>query len=540
MRACDLERLELIGIDRSRGFPLFGDYRMVMFGMPSLARLQKDLIQSLGMEKAAIILSRFGYDSGLGIATAISELYDFDSSEEWLKAGAVLRTMAGLADEEIMEVSIDPEKKMLKMTGRWRDSFESVNWLTQFEPNKSPICHILASLSSGFASAVLGSEVLVRETSCRAQGHEYCQFEARPISAWGLRPEDLQQRFDLEPLEDKLIQLNAALREAREDLHRQHAEISRLRLLTGQIETDGEIIFRSSAMSRVLTLANKVSPTRSSVLIQGESGVGKEVMARFIHRRSTHSQDPFLAINCAALPPGLLESELFGHVKGAFTGAESDKKGLFVEAAEGTLFLDEVAELSPELQAKLLRALQEKEVRPVGGLTVSPIRARIVSASNRDLREMISQGKFREDLYYRLAVFPLFISPLRERRQDILILARHFLSNLNKDSSGFSPAALRCMETYHWPGNVRELSNWVEYAVILAGSEQIMPEHLPLHMSSQPADPVTVLGADQPTLEELENRYIRQVLQNTGNRRNEAAKKLGISTATLWRRLQQH
>lgn len=539
MRASDLERLELIGIDRSRGFPLFGDYRMVMFGMPSLARLQKDLIQSLGMEKATVILSRFGYDSGLGSATAISELYDFDSPEEWLRAGAVLRTMAGLAHEEIIEVSIDPGKKMLKMTGRWRDSFESVNWLTQFAPHETPICHILASLSSGFASAVLGSEVLVRETSCRAQGHEYCQFEARPMSDWGVSAEDIQQRFDINPLEEELTQLNAALRQAREDLHRQNAEISRLRLLTRQIETDEEIIFRSSAMSRILTLAKKVSPTRSSVLIQGESGVGKEVMARFIHRRSTHSHDPFLAINCAALPPGLLESELFGHVKGAFTGADSDKKGLFVEAGEGTLFLDEVAELTPELQAKLLRALQEKEVRPVGGLSVSPIRARIVSASNRDLREMISQGKFREDLYYRLAVFPLFISPLRERRQDILVLARHFLSIFIQDSSGFSPAALRCMETYHWPGNVRELSNWVEYAVILAGSELIMPEHLPLHMSTQPIDPLTVLGADQPTLEELEKRYIRMVLQSTENRRNEAAKKLGISTATLWRRLQQ-
>ena len=539
MRACDLERLELIGIDRSTGFPLFGDYRMVMFGMPSLARLQKDLLQSLGIEKDAIILSRFGYDSGLGIATAISELYDFDSAEEWLKAGAVLRTMAGLAHEEIVEMSIDTEKKNLKMTGRWRDSFESVNWLTHFKTQDAPVCHILAGLSSGFASAVLGSEVLVRETSCRAQGHEYCQFEARTVSEWGIRPEDLQQRFDLTPLDEKLNQLNAELRQAREDLHRQNAEISRLHLLTGQVETDSEIIFRSSAMSRVLTLANKVSPTRSSVLIQGESGVGKEVMARFIHRHSTHANDPFLAINCAALPPGLLESELFGHVKGAFTGADSDKKGLFVEAGEGTLFLDEVAELTPELQAKLLRALQEKEVRPVGGLTVSPIRSRIVSASNRDLREMISQGKFREDLYYRLAVFPLFISPLRERRQDILILAKHFLSNLNKDSSGFSPAALRCMETHLWPGNVRELSNWIEYAVILAGNELILPEHLPLHMSAQPPDPLTILGADQPSLEELENRYIRLVLHNTGNRRNEAAKKLGISTATLWRRLQQ-
>ena len=539
MRACDLERLELIGIDRSRGFPLFGDYRMVMFGMPSLARLQKDLIQSLGMDRAAVILSRFGYDSGLGGATAISELYDFDSPEEWLRAGAVLRTMAGLAVEEIMEVSIDPAKKMLKMTGLWRDSFESVNWLSQFKPHDAPICHILASLSSGFASAVLGSEVLVREISCRAQGHEYCRFEARPISEWGISAADIQRRFDINPLKEELAQLNAALGQARDDLYRQNAEISRLRLLTRQIETNGEIVFRSAAMSRVLTLAEKVSPTRSSVLIQGESGVGKEVMARFIHQRSTHSHAPFLAINCAALPPGLLESELFGHVKGAFTGAETDKKGLFVEAGEGTLFLDEVAELTPELQAKLLRALQEKEVRPVGGLTVSPIRARIVSASNRDLREMISQGKFREDLYYRLAVFPLFISPLRERRQDILILARHFLSTFIKDGSGFSPAAVRCMETYHWPGNVRELSNWIEYAVILAGRELILPEHLPIHMSAQQQGSLAALSADQPSLIELENRYIRQVLESTGNRRNEAAKKLGISTATLWRRLQQ-
>jgi DNA-binding NtrC family response regulator/predicted hydrocarbon binding protein len=541
VRACDLERLELLGIDRSRGLPLFGDYRMVMFGMPSLARLQKDLIQSLGMEKASVILARFGYDSGLGIATAISELYDFDSPEEWLKSGAVLRTMAGLAKEEIQEVKIDTERKTFHMTGRWMDSFESVNWLTQFKPYEAPVCVTLAALSSGFASAVLGSEVLVKETCCRAQGHEYCQFEGRPIAEWGITPDDLYQKFELQSLEAELSKLKTALSQAREDLRQQHVEISQLRILAHQSENDGDIVFRSPSMAKVLTLARKVAPTKSSVLIYGESGVGKEVLARFIHQHSTHADMPFMAINCAALPPNLLESELFGHVKGAFTGADSNKKGLFVEAGEGTLFLDEVGEISPELQAKLLRVLQEKEVRPVGGVEVIKIRARVVSATNQDLKTLILLNRFREDLYYRLSVFPLYINPLRERREDILILARYFLTKLNIGSKGFSPSAIRIMQSYQWPGNVRELSNWIEYGVILAGDEQIQPEHLPAVSSDNSEDILpTLMESALPSLEELEKRYIHLILQKTGNRRGDAAKKLGISTATLWRKLNLH
>ena len=302
-------------------------------------------------------------------------------------------------------------------------------------------------------------------------------------------------------------------------------------------EADSGLIFRSESMGRVLVLAEKVAPTSATVLILGESGTGKEVLARFIHRHSGREKAPFLAINCAALPPNLLESELFGHQKGAFTGADADKNGLFVEAGQGTLLLDEVGELPPELQAKLLRALQEREVRPVGGVKDIPVKARIIAATNHDLREMVAQNRFREDLYYRLAVFPMLVTPLRQRRQDILLLARHFLSRLIPDHPGFSPQAVRMMETYPWPGNVRELENWVEYAVVLAGNSRIMPDHLPQTGVPDGHQPAANLILNQPTCEELERRYIQLVLDQTGGNKTEAARILGLSISTLWRRL---
>jgi transcriptional regulator with PAS, ATPase and Fis domain len=292
-------------------------------------------------------------------------------------------------------------------------------------------------------------------------------------------------------------------------------------------------------MSKLLIRAEKVAATHSTVLIQGESGTGKEVIARFIHRHSASSGKSFMAINCAALPPNLLESELFGHVKGAFTGASSEKKGLFVEAGEGTLFLDEVGEIPLEMQAKLLRALQEREVRQVGGLKDYPVHARIIAATNRDLQEMVKEGRFREDLYYRLAVFPLFVAPLRERREDILLLARNFLARIQPDSAGFSPKAVRQMEAYAWPGNVRELENWVEYAVVVAGREKILPEHFPMPTTASSRDTLSAFVADFPTMEELEQRYTKLVLEHTAGNRTEAARLLGIGASTLWRHLKE-
>lgn len=540
MRGSDIRLMEILTKDLATGLPLFSSHRIILLSVASMSRLRKDLIRSIGRERMAILFSRFAYETGLASASAVGELYDFDSPEEWLRAGAVLCREAGLADVEFSHIEMDFETKRLTFRGTFKHSFESWIWRQESEPVADPVCWSMTGIISGFASGVMGAEVLVRETTCAVAGGDTCEFEGRTVAEWGLNLEDVRRYFAIDDVNEELARLRAAIQLARDDMARQNAEIRLLRQQHQRPEaSDQGIIFRSESMAQVLMLAEKVAPTSSTVLIQGESGTGKEVLARFVHDKSGRRNHPFLAINCAALPPNLLESELFGHVKGAFTGADHDKKGLFVEAGEGTLFLDEVGELPLELQSKLLRAIQEKEVRPVGGVKDVSVKARIVTATNRDLRSMVAEGSFREDLFYRLAVFPLLVTPLRQRRQDILPLARHFLQKFRESHQGFSPEAVRKMEAYSWPGNVRELENWVEYAVVLAGDERITPDHLPLSSMQAAHDPLSAVALDLPTCDELERRYIAQVLEHTGGNKTEAARILGMSISTLWRRLKE-
>jgi two-component system, NtrC family, response regulator HydG len=539
MRAEDLRIKELVSLAPDTGFPLFLSHRIMLVSMAGLGRLTKDLVRSLGHEKMAVVFARFGYEVGMAAALTVSDLYDFDSPVEEFKAASALTSMAGHADLSIESVEFDPETRAMTFQAVCQDSFEVSIWRHNFGQSEEPVCGIIAGLLAGYASTITGTEVLVRETACQSQGYETCIFQGKPVDQWGLAPDEVRQYFAVDTISEELERMRSTIDQARHEMARQSAQIRMLKGQTARAGADQGVIFRSASMGQVLTLAERVAPTRSTVLIQGESGTGKEVLARFIHRHSKRPEDPFLAINCAALPPNLLESELFGHVKGAFTGADSDKRGLFVEAGQGTLFLDEVGELPLGLQAKLLRALQEKEVRPVGGVRDIAIEARILAATNRDLKEMVATGTFREDLFYRLAVFPLLVTPLRQRRQDILLLARHFLNRLNKQHPGFSPEAVRKMEAYAWPGNVRELENWVEYAHIMAGDDRILPDHLPLSKAEYERNPASGLTLDQPSLQTLERRYIRQVLSQTEGNKTETAKILGISISTLWRRLKE-
>ena len=539
MRAEDLQRSELLTIDERTGFPMLGPYRLIIAGMAGFASLRNDLIKSIGMDNMFIIMSRYGYSVGIAWASAVAEMYDFESPEEWLRVCEVFLTMSGAAHVNFESIVIDKEKKLLRCSGTWTESFITALWRLEHGPSDTPICVFMTGVISGYASAVLGSEVMVKELTCEAQGHPHCSFEGRSAEEWGLKPEEVRERFDLRRFEAELFTLHKALRDAHDDMNRQREEINLLKSQRLTPHADDEFIFRSDSIAHLLFLAERVAPTESTVLIEGESGTGKEVLAQFIHHHSGRSSEPLLAINCAALPANLLESELFGHVKGSFTGADRDKTGLFKEAGTGTLFLDEVGELPLELQAKLLRAVQEKKVRPVGGLKDLPVRARIIAATNRDLKEMVQAGNFREDLYYRLAVFPLSITPLRERRQDILLLARYFLQRLKHDHPGFAPSAVRKLEAYSWPGNVRELENWIEYAVVMAGDELIQPDHLPLATMNDAENLLSGLASDLPTLEELEHRYIEQILHHTKGNRTEAARILGTSISTLWRRLKE-
>jgi two-component system response regulator HydG len=304
-------------------------------------------------------------------------------------------------------------------------------------------------------------------------------------------------------------------------------------------------IGKSKRFMELLKLAEHVAPTDSTVLIQGESGTGKEVVARYVHNLSNRSDGPFLSINCGALPENLLESELFGHVKGSFTGAVRDKQGLFAAARGGSFFLDEVGEMPPSLQVKLLRVLQEREAIPVGATEAIPVDVRIIAATNRELEEEIRRGNFRSDLFYRLNVIALNLPPLRERRDDLLLLIESFLQQLGIEA-GIEPKALAsealdAVMVYEWPGNVRELENALEHATVLSRGSLIEAASLPERITKRRKEPlVAERSYRNPTLEVIERAYIMWVLQAEGGNKTRAAEVLGIDPSTLYRKLSRY
>ncbi|MGF1464825.1 MAG: sigma-54-dependent transcriptional regulator [Sandaracinaceae bacterium] len=322
------------------------------------------------------------------------------------------------------------------------------------------------------------------------------------------------------------------------------AEVRRLRQEVRQRPGFPSIIGRSAPMQQVYDLVARVAPTDASVLVTGESGTGKELIARAIHERSDRAEGPFVVVNCAAVPAQLIESELFGHRKGAFTDAGSTRKGLFVEAEGGTLFLDEIGELPLETQPKLLRSLQERRVRPVGADREVPFDARIVSATNRVLANDVEDGRFREDLFYRINVVRMELPPLRERGSDVLTLAQHFTERFadryRKPVRGLHADAARKLLDYPWPGNVRELENSIDRAVALARYDQVTVDGLPARirehrvdrLPAEPLEPESML-----TLAELEGRYLRKVLRAVDDNKSHAARILGIDRKTLYRKL---
>ena len=301
----------------------------------------------------------------------------------------------------------------------------------------------------------------------------------------------------------------------------------------------------SRSWLEVLRLAETVAPTESTVLIQGESGTGKEVIARYIHDLSARSERSFASINCGALPESLLESELFGHVKGSFTGAIRDKSGLFTAAAKGTFFLDEIGETTPATQVKLLRVLQQREVIPVGGTDPQPIDVRLIAATNRELEEEIRRGTFRTDLYYRLNVIALHLPTLRQRADDIPLLADYFLDRIaelrKEERKVLSAETLEVLVGYTWPGNVRELENALERAVILTPGGEIDPSSLPERVTARVSEPLVAERVpSNPTLEAVERAYIMWVLQSEGGNKSRAADALGIDPSTLYRKLSRY
>ncbi len=323
-------------------------------------------------------------------------------------------------------------------------------------------------------------------------------------------------------------------------------KIKALQTELDKIHYSEEIVFSSLEMQKIMDLVANVADLSTTILIQGETGTGKELIAKMIHRKSNRADKPFFAVNCGALPENLLESELFGHVKGSFTGAVADRSGYFEAANGGTLFLDEIGELSPSLQVKLLRVLEDQIIRPVGSNHSTSVNVRILAATHRNLLEEIEKKNFRDDLYYRLAVLPINLPPLRRRLDDILPLANYFLTLFKKrvgsSAKGFSPTAADKLLEYSWPGNARELQNLIERALILCKEDFIQPSHLLFdidHSKVKPEEFQSNNPFEQSSLKNLEFDKIQRMLKECRGNRSKAAKKLGISRSTLWRKLQQ-
>jgi DNA-binding NtrC family response regulator len=304
-----------------------------------------------------------------------------------------------------------------------------------------------------------------------------------------------------------------------------------------------QLIGQSPAMQKIYDLIERIRASSSNVLITGESGTGKELVARAIHYSGGRKEGAFIAVNCAAIPETLLESELFGYKRGAFTDAKTDKRGLIFEATEGTIFLDEITEMPPVLQAKLLRVIEERQVRPLGDTKSYSVDARIISASNRDIKELIHQGRFREDLYYRLKVIDIELPPLRERREDIALLVQHFINRFGKEPkkiSGISEKALKILINYFWPGNVRELENVIQRAITLCQQEVILPQDLPASLVHEADKNLVEKGLrEKYTVDQLEKEYIKRVLIEVEGNKSRAAEILGLDRKTLYRKLEE-
>lgn len=537
MKPSDLSIIDVLDFKPDRGLVQLENRRVLIFDGNILMELRRMIVENLGWEQCQPVIFHYGYQVGRMDAKSLGQMYQWDNKEDWFQAGLTMQTQRGYCKTVLNHLSFNPDEGQLLFRGRWYNSYEVDSHKHLKLTDTGPVCYVLCGYLSGYASICFGQEVLVQEEDCYFRQH--CSFEGRFAEQWGAQGLSFMEASKDHDLRQKYANLNKQLVASRK---KNIPQKNKARKSDNTFPNIPELLpFRSKSMARVLEMAQQVAQTFANVLITGDTGVGKEVIANYIHSFSHRADSKFLAINCTALPLALLESELFGHVKGSFTGADRDKKGLLIEADTGTIFLDEIGDIALSIQVKLLRALQEKKVRPVGGNTELSIKARVIASTNRDLEQMMKEGKFRADLYYRLNVFPIHIPSLRERRDDILPIARHFLSKFAPNSLGFSPRVARILENYDWPGNVRELANAVERASILAGNQKIRFEHLPPALIT--GDEVCVFNNVRdgwPSLAELEQKYILSVLDDCEGKKMKAAKVLGIGANTLWRKLKKY
>jgi DNA-binding NtrC family response regulator len=540
MRATDLDLRELLDFPPKGGVMHFAGERALLMNTAALGLLRRELVETLGLVTARGILTRFGYAHGWRTAESLRQHFQWDTDDQWQLAGGRVHQLQGFLVYEPVPRAPGEEPRAFAHS-IWHESYEAQEHLAQLGPSAEPVCWTLAGYASGYLSRVAGRRILCFEEKCVAKGDAYCLMVGRPEDDWENCPASDRRFFDRMCLDDTLKDVTERLKSTEQRLAARKRQLARVKVE----EPAPGVIARSERMQRVLDEARRVARVDSTVLITGESGVGKEAIARLIHDESVRAPRPFVAINCAAVPEALVESELFGHVRGAFTGATQDRVGLFESANGGTLLLDEVGDLPLAMQVKLLRVLQEREFRRVGENRTRTADVRVLAATHRDLAGEVSAGRFRQDLYYRLRVIEIRIAPLRERRDDILPIARAVLaetsSRMKLPVTSFTPAAADQLLRWGWPGNVRELQNVVERALVLARGNRIEVEDLPdevRHAAIGTGGPGAPLQSR--TLADVEREHILAVLDSVDGNRTKAATILGIGTATLFRKLKEY
>ncbi len=552
MKAKGIDLASLLHFDQEQGQIWLKDYRMVLLSACALGALRRELLETLGWDRARGAMKRFGHAAGLADGYALAERFPEASRHEHLSFGSALHGLEGVANVVRIpeKTRIDLEKGQLHVEGYWENSYEAQQHLDLFGKSEEPVCWTLAGYATGHSTSAAGHRTLAVETECLAMGHERCRFVTDFAKNMPGETQREEPDYEQEHLPEVLQALLDKTKRQTRSLRQRERRISKLENELARYRAPRDFVGDSPRFVEAITTARTVAPVDATVLILGESGTGKELLARFIHDQSLRRDKPLVAVNCSALPETLQEAELFGYAKGAFTGASSATEGVFEAATGGTLFLDEIGDLSPTAQTKILRALQEGEIKRLGETRTRKIDVRIVAATNRKLERMVEDKTFREDLYYRLSVVTITMPPLRERGNDALLLADHFLDKLatkySRPTHQLSRPARQAIAAWSWPGNVRELQHALERAVILAITEELDVEDLPdglsgsfrANRSSRQSHP-PVSAAHQAELGDLPNersRITRALALADGNRER-AAELLQMSRTTLWRRM---
>ena len=530
------------------------DQRMVLLHTEALGSMRREMIDSLGMKQARGLFTRAGYVSGARDAQLVRKQWpDADPSAAAI-AGTRLHALEGVVKVELVKAAYDADSGSYEGEFLWHNSSEDDEHIAAYGIGGSPACWMQVGYATGYVSTLFGRLIVFRETLCRSMGDAHCRVIGKSADQW----DDIEE--DMRYLNVREFVDTAAYARPEPDAADLPATGP-----NGPAAQDA-MVGGSSAFNAACHQLNRVARTSATVLFTGESGVGKEKFASMLHRISPRKDQPFIAVNCAAIPETLIESELFGVERGAYTGASVSRPVRFERASGGTLFLDEIGTLSFVAQGKLLRALQEGEIERVGGTRSIAVDVRVVAATNETLRQAVREGKFREDLFFRLNVFPIHLPPLRERRDDIPLLMNHFLTHYRRkhacDVKGFSQAAVRTLLNYDFPGNIRELQNLVERAVIMADtdglidvhhlftsgetlSEDVMTLRLQgelgtLNRAASPAPAAPGPVAEPSSLEQTERDTLQRAIRSAKGNLSAAARLLDTSRAKLAYRARKH